>query len=383
MARTRRSKHGRRPTGPVLTGRGWMVLAAGLVSLGFGIWQHESAFVQIGLFTWVLVAGAWGLARRNLAGVEITRVAPAAVFVGELFPAVLQVSRGDRPGLTRACEVTDEFLGLLEEGASVRRLGRGQTVERTAEVRLRRRGVNPSFRWYLMSTFPGGLWRSIRSAREVVPITVFPRPVWPEHLQDPAAFIDEAEDGLLASPRREEGDYLGIREFAPGDPLKLVHWRATARAQRLVVREFDRQLPAGYALFFFSFLTPGESRWKDAFESALEMLTGLLLGCRSLNVPLTLAADFTSWRTIRLTASRDASEALMLLAEAQWSPSSELAPLAEKLAEVPAGCRIFIVSDTPLRHWAHLVPESPAEVTCLSVAEMRRRQPLLPLTLRT
>ena len=121
----------------------------------------------------------------------------------------------------------------------------------------------------------------------------------------------------------------------------------------------------------------------DAFESALEMLTGLLLGCRERRLPLTLAADFTAWRTLLLSGSDDVSEALTLLARARWSPSSILTPLAEKLSEVPERSRVFIVSDTPLRHWHHLVPASPAEVTCLSVAEMRQRRPSLVLAPRT
>jgi uncharacterized protein (DUF58 family) len=382
MGRARRSRRARRPAGPILTRRGWTAVVGAGVAIGFGIWEHEPAFVHIGLFLLALVAGAWVLARRNLGGVEVTRVAPAAVFAGELFPAALSVTCSGQGAVARALEVTDDFFGPFGTGASVARIARGQTFERTEEVRLRTRGVNPSFRWFVMSTFPGGLWRTLGSRREVVPITVFPRPVWPEHLQNPTAFIEDPEDGMLASPRRDEGDYLGIREFASGDPLKLIHWRATARAQRLVVREFDQHLPRGYALFFFSFLAPGKPRWQDAFESALEMLTGLLLGCRDMNLPLTLAADFTGWRTIRLAAAGDASEALRLLAEARWSPSAELAPLVAKLAEVPVGCRIFIVSDTPLAQWEPLIPESSAEVTCLSVAEMRRRRPLLTLTPR-
>jgi uncharacterized protein (DUF58 family) len=272
-------------------------------------------------------------------------------------------------------ELTDEILGPLAPGASVAGLDGGGTVERLAEARLRRRAIHPALRWTLASAFPGGFWRTSVSRREPVAITVFPRPVWPGSLQQPSAVLDDPGHGFATTPRRDDNEFLGIREFAPGDPLKHVHWRATARAQRLVVREFDQELPAGYALFFFSFQPPGPKRMDDAFESALELLTGLLLGCRAQRLPLTLAADFTDWRTVRL-AGGDVGDALRLMAGARWSPSSDVAPLLEKLAEVPDRCRVFIVSDTPLRHWEALVPASRCEVTCLSVAEMRRHRPV-------
>ncbi|MDY6795589.1 MAG: DUF58 domain-containing protein [Actinomycetota bacterium] len=37
-------------------------------------------------------------------------------------------------------------------------------------------------------------------------------------------------------------DYYGVREFRPGDPLRHVHWKTTARKGELVVREFEREV---------------------------------------------------------------------------------------------------------------------------------------------
>lgn len=40
-------------------------------------------------------------------------------------------------------------------------------------------------------------------------------------------------------------DASGIREFAPGDPLKRIHWLSTARTGRIMVKEFDLEPSAG------------------------------------------------------------------------------------------------------------------------------------------
>lgn len=36
-------------------------------------------------------------------------------------------------------------------------------------------------------------------------------------------------------------DYYGVREYQPGDPLRHVHWKTTARRGQLVVKEFERE----------------------------------------------------------------------------------------------------------------------------------------------
>jgi len=43
---------------------------------------------------------------------------------------------------------------------------------------------------------------------------------------------------------------VSTRDYAPGDPLKRVHWKATARVQRLQTRVFERTTTVDLALFF-------------------------------------------------------------------------------------------------------------------------------------
>mgnify|MGYP001164516223 CR=1 FL=1 len=43
-------------------------------------------------------------------------------------------------------------------------------------------------------------------------------------------------------------EFLGVREYRPGDAPRHVHWRTTARAGRLVVREFAEETRPGLAI---------------------------------------------------------------------------------------------------------------------------------------
>ncbi len=49
--------------------------------------------------------------------------------------------------------------------------------------------------------------------------------------------------------RRDAGDFGGIREYAPGDDLRYVHWKATAHTGRLAIKEFEQRQEAQIAVW--------------------------------------------------------------------------------------------------------------------------------------
>ena len=78
--------------GPVLSRRGWFLVVVALGMVAAGVWWHEAALVHMGMFVVGVVAAAWWLARVNLDGVGVERVAPAR-------PAIPMLSIG-APDLT-------------------------------------------------------------------------------------------------------------------------------------------------------------------------------------------------------------------------------------------------------------------------------------------
>ena len=50
------------------------------------------------------------------------------------------------------------------------------------------------------------------------------------------------ETAMHTAPRRGHGpEYLGIREYRPGDSMRHVHWASTARTGAMMVREFEQE----------------------------------------------------------------------------------------------------------------------------------------------
>lgn len=102
-----------------------------------------------------------------------------------------------------------------------------------------RRGV---FRWRgvtVVGTDALGLVTKTRDYEtDAAEITILPRPI-PVTVEMPMAAgwgISEAESGQTRGAGIEP---RGIREYSQGDSLRHVHWRSTARAGRLLVKEFE------------------------------------------------------------------------------------------------------------------------------------------------
>lgn len=148
-----------------------------------------------------------------------------------------------------------------------------------------RRGVRTSLVVELVSAGPLGLWVARRRATVDLarPLEVGPRPL-PAELSLPplAGDVDDVDDGC-----RGDGDAAelvrGARAYVVGDPLRLVHWPATARAGSLMVRELET--PGRAPLTIAVDLRGPE----DEAEAAAGRAAGLALAALRGGVPVTLA----------------------------------------------------------------------------------------------
>lgn len=98
-------------------------------------------------------------------------------------------------------------------------------------------------------------------------------------------------------PQHREGaspEFLGIREYQEGDPLKFVHWKLTARHNKLMVKQFVKQVESswGIILDLRKGYNAGQGR-ETSLEYMIELSAGLLELFDDEKIPhiLTLAAD--------------------------------------------------------------------------------------------
>jgi uncharacterized protein (DUF58 family) len=106
---------------------------------------------------------------------------------------------------------------------------------RTIELEGLRRGPVGARGLVVESSDVAGLFRSRRSSPDAEVALVLPR------FTSLAGKLQARElEASVAAPRAGSGTELfGVREYRPGDSLRRIHWRSSARHGELVVREYE------------------------------------------------------------------------------------------------------------------------------------------------
>ena len=97
------------------------------------------------------------------------------------------------------------------------------------------RGPLDAKTWVLEASDPLGLFRFRRRSADAEVALVLPK------FTSLAAHLEVRElEASVAAPRAGSGtEMFGVREYRPGDPLRRIHWRSSARHGELVVREYE------------------------------------------------------------------------------------------------------------------------------------------------
>lgn len=142
------------------------------------------------------------------------------------------------------------------------------------EVTPRRRGRLTFFRAEIGRTDPFGLLRRQATARDQAEsITVFPRRFRLPPIDFPGR-SDRLQSGgvALAGSVGDSEEFVSVREYRPGDPLRHIHWAGWARTQRPVVKEFQEEFFVRHALLLDTF---GGGSEVEAFEEAVSLAASL------------------------------------------------------------------------------------------------------------
>lgn len=266
-------------------------LAFGILLVVGGSFAESPAIVLLGLVL-VLVEGArqvW--TRRGLEGVEYGRRLPhPRAIVGDELP--LDVTIWNRKALPLAwLRAEDQASGGVEvrERALVEAAGGGDALHNAWTLAPYERVVRHfhlvAGRRGVYSLGParievGDLFaRSAAVCEEPSTATwlVRPRSVAVRTLEreDPWGGDIRARRGLLEDPTR----YGGVRPYQPGDPLRRIHWRATARLGTPVSKLFDPARHREVVVALDIQTLPGPA-WMPAYDD--DLVEGLCVAAASL-----------------------------------------------------------------------------------------------------
>jgi uncharacterized protein (DUF58 family) len=149
-------------------------------------------------------------------------------------------------------------------GAKPRQLRLRERLDPQGEARLdwtvcpARRGVERVELAFVGSLFPFGFLRKSLAGEASCDVLVWPAPV--AYRRFPVAAWRRVQPGEPVARSGQNGDLLTLRNYQAGDSHRQIHWKASARLRKLVVRQFSTDSEEAFVLW----LRTTATLWKNA-----------------------------------------------------------------------------------------------------------------------
>ena len=224
-----------------LTTRGRAVVVAGVLLAGAGWGVGQPAFAGVAAILVLLPILGSVVVRRSRYRIGSSRtVHPERIAVGDEAEVRLLVENGSRlpTGSLLLVDEVPEALGEPSRLVLDRIPSRAQRIVRYA-VNGRARGRMRIGPLSVMAVDPFGMARMARSFEGSTPVLVTPRIVNLDGTPSARLVGGHGESQSRSIATRGDDDLLP-REHRPGDDMRRIHWRATARSGELMVRREER-----------------------------------------------------------------------------------------------------------------------------------------------
>jgi uncharacterized protein (DUF58 family) len=254
-----------------LTRRGWCTLAAAAVLVALGVVAGYPVLVTLGAIAVGAVVAAVGVAGRR----------PRVEVIRELFPD--RVERGGRAGVTlrvhnpgsrrQAGFTAVDRVGADRVTVAVRPLGSGAEQSYLNELPTGRRGRHEVGPMSLRRADALGLGGSELLIGETATLWVYPKTHPMRAVAGGLPLHHHDGEATETSPRGSL-DVREVRAYVPGDEVRHLHWKATARTGQLMIRDYaDPHQPR------FTVLLDNrrEIRTSAEFEEAVELAASLIV----------------------------------------------------------------------------------------------------------
>jgi hypothetical protein len=135
----------------------------------------------------------------------------------------------------------------------------------------------------------------------------------------------------LAASVGESEEFITLRDYRPGDPLRHIHWRSWARTGQPIVREFQDEFVPRHALVLDTFASAAQD---EAFEEAVSLAASFACTVEAQESLLDLL--FVGPQAICFSTGRglgQAQQALEILASVQRNPEGSFKSLHRLVRE--------------------------------------------------
>jgi len=247
----------------------------------------------------------------------------------------------------------------------------GQEVEVAMQLLPLRRGVLRLSGVTVARADPLGIYRAVRKVPAPQSLIVLPKryPLPPIALPGTMKY-QQGGVALAANVGRSE-EFVALRDYHQGDPLRHIHWRTWAKIGKPVVKEFEDEFFVRHALVLDTFTAQPHS---EAFEEAVAVAASFACSIQTQESLLDLL--FVGSESYCFTAGRGLAQAdqmLEILAAVQPSggkPFATLEHLVLSHVSVVSGCIcVFLAWDKDRRRFTEELQALGVPVLVLVVVE--------------
>lgn len=222
----------------------WFALPTGV----FGVYGALSMMIQ-GYVVFCYLFALWMLAIIGMfifrPRVRLTAIYAPRVCAGETMPVDIEVEQLGRLSQIELFALAHRLPFAVDaqpsDGVALPLLRRGQASRVRLGLKCNKRGIYKLRGFRVESGFPFGLLRSRRIFAQDTALIVYPRFQPLGRMQLPVGVRHHPGGVLLASTLGESFEYIGNREYRDGDNIRDIDWRATARLDRPIVREYREE----------------------------------------------------------------------------------------------------------------------------------------------
>jgi uncharacterized protein (DUF58 family) len=289
LMRSARERKGRFDL-PLQVTKGGFVFLGILLVVAFAAWNtgNNLLFLVFSLLASTLFV-AWVAARASLRDLVVSARFPDHIYAGEPAPVIVTLRNMKRflPSFSILVEARGPVDAEVKKGKRRRRFSKRTlayfiyvphraAAEQRVEQLFQKRGHELITGFELSTRFPFGFFRRRRRLRaRDVDIIVYPKP---EPLSDDLHLLP-MNAGRLVSQRRGAGhDLFSMRPYQPQDDLRHMHWKASARTGRLIVRQFtaEDERRVTVALDTRAHASAGEKDFNLRFERGVTIAASLV-----------------------------------------------------------------------------------------------------------
>ena len=211
-------------------------LFVAIVAVLFGI---PSLYLMAAIL-WLIPFVSYLMGWLMLGGLTCERALPLSATVGEAVSLTYRLGNTSRlpKFYLQVRDTLPRGLGIGIPPPLVLSLWPGEEGTAQCRIEARRRGVFSLGPVHIYSTDPLGLQGFAQKMMQTSELTVYPAilPIQGSWLRGAAS---QGWRGAASALTRGTGDdFYGVREYGPGDELRRVHWRTTARTGTLSVTEY-------------------------------------------------------------------------------------------------------------------------------------------------